>query len=523
MDRDDHLGLAVDRRDPWDLVIIGGGASGMGTALDAASRGLSVLLLEAVDFGKGTSSRSTKLIHGGVRYLRQGNISLVRESLRERTRLLSNAPHLVHPLEFVLPCRSWFETTYYRTGMKLYDWLAGPSEFLPSKRLSKSAVLAKLPALHPNCLSAGISYFDGQFDDARLIISLLRTAASAGAVLVNGARVTKLNHASDGRVVGLQFRDEETQQLHQVSARCMVNATGPFCDSVRKLDNPQANTMVSASQGIHLVLPKSIFPGETAIIVPETSDGRVVFIIPWHDHVLLGTTDTAIETALEEPVAMESEIEFLLTTAKDYFQRPPTRSDCLSAFTGIRPLVTRRPGASTSTLSRDHTIEVAASGLITMTGGKWTTYRQMAQDCVDRVLHVSGQSSRPCVTQEMRLHGWVMEGTELGSKLSTLRVYGSDLALLEKQIQLQPKLGELIHPNLPYRVVDVHWAVQHEWARSVEDVLARRTRGLFLNARAAIECSSAVAAHVAQILGLDIAWQVQQVESFKKVASLYVP
>ncbi len=519
--RDDHLAVALNRKEPSDLIIIGGGASGVGAALDAAVRGLSVVLLEASDFGKGTSSRSTKLIHGGVRYLRQGNVSLVRESLRERSRLLTNAPHLVHPLEFILPCRNLIETAFYGIGMKLYDSLGQGRGFHRSMTLSKSKVLSKLPALSPFSLSAGISYRDGQFDDSRLLINMVQTAAEQGAILINGARVLELSKNHGTRLDGLSFRDEETGNVYQLRAKCIINATGPFCDSIRKFDRPDAKPLVAASQGIHLVLPQSFFPGDTALIVPKTRDGRVMFIIPWHDHVLLGTTDTLVPTATEEPKARDDEIQFLLDTAAEYLIRRPSRNDCLSVFAGIRPLVTGNQGKSTASLSRDHTIEISTSGLLTITGGKWTTYRQMAEDCIDRAIESSGFTSRPSMTHELKLHGCPLDGSMPIS--SRYQSYGTDASLIEKMIEVQVELGEQLHPDLPIRAAEVVWAVRNEWARTVEDVLARRTRALFLNARAAIAMAPEVAQWMAKELNRDAAWQSTQINSFEQIAKNYVP
>ncbi len=517
--RDLHLATILNRSEPWDIAIIGGGASGVGAALDGAVRGLSIVLLEATDFGKGTSSRSTKLIHGGVRYLRQGNVSLVRESLRERSRLVRNASHLVHPLEFVLPCRNMAETMFYGIGMKLYDWLGQGPEFRGSKRLSKGQILAKQPALSPTHLSAGISYYDGQFDDSRLLINIVQTAAERGATLINGARVMQLTRNRGTRVDGLVFRDEESGETHPLHAKCIVNATGPFCDAIRRLDSPEAEPMVAASQGIHLVLPKSFFPGNTALIVPKTRDGRVMFIIPWHDHVLLGTTDTSIPVATEEPHALDAEIEFLLKTASEYLQVEPQREDCLSVFAGIRPLVKGNQGKSTSSLSRDHTIEISPSGLLTITGGKWTTYRQMAEDCIDRAIESAGFTRRPSTTHELRLHGC----PTAKAAASQFSVYGTDGPLIDQTIRERPELGARLHPDLPLVAAEVVWAVRNEWARSVEDVLARRTRALFLNARAAIEMAPAVAQWMAIELNRDALWQSSQVIAFERTASRYVP
>ncbi len=519
--RDKHCAAALSRSEPWDIAIIGGGATGVGAALDAAVRGLSVVLLEASDFGKGTSSRSTKLIHGGVRYLRQGNISLVRESLRERSRLLRNAPHLVHPLEFILPCRSLLETVFYGIGLKLYDWLGCGHEFQSSRLLSNRQILEKQPALSPTQLFAGISYYDGQFDDTRLLINMVQTAAERGATLINGARVMELTRSDGHRVDGLAFRDEESGTFHRIQARCIVNATGPFCDLIRKLDSSETQPLVSASQGIHLVLPKRFFPGDTALIVPKTRDGRVMFIIPWHDHVLLGTTDTAIPLATEEPMAADHEISFLLDTAAKYLRLRAARTDCLSVFVGVRPLVNGNRAKSTASLSRDHTIEISHSGLLTIVGGKWTTYRQMAEDCIDRAIETAGLRHRPCATHELRIHGCPsLPCIPIDANCS---VYGTDATRIEQLIAQRPELGVRLHSDLPIRAAEVVWAVRNEWARSVEDVLARRTRALFLNARAAMEMAPAVAQWMASELNRDMDWQLSQVRTFQLTAQFYVP
>ncbi len=518
-DRDRHLEAAIQRTNPWDLIIIGGGASGVGAALDAACRGLSVLLLEGTDFGKGTSSRSTKLIHGGVRYLGQGNFALVRESLRERSQLLKNAPHLVHALEFILPCRSLFEFCFYRFGMKVYDWLASSRDFPQSKGQSKAQVLSKQTALAPNGLYGGILYFDGQFDDSRLLVNMVQTAAEQGATLVNAARVLELAKNLSGRVEGVVCRDEETGATHTFRGRCILNATGPFCDSIRRMDQADTAPLVAASQGIHLVLGKEFFPGKTALIVPKTRDGRVMFIIPWHEHVLLGTTDTPITAIHEEPQALDEEIAFLLETAGQYLRKQPTREDCLSVFVGIRPLVQTRPGAKTSTLSRDHTLEVSSAGLLTITGGKWTTYRQMAEDCIDRVFQLIGKPHRPSVTHDLRLHGCPQD-LDIAPSVDG-SVYGSDAEWLEQLIRQTPSLGERLHADLPICGAHVVWAVRHEWARTLEDVLARRTRALFLNARASLEMAPAVCQIMASELNRDEKWQAAQWAAFQRTASLY--
>ncbi len=533
-DRQAHFDRATSG-ETFDLVIIGGGCSGVGTALDAAARGLKTILLEANDFGSGTSSRSTKLIHGGVRYLRQGNISLVRESLRERTRLLHNAPHLVHPLEFVIPCRTLVEAAYYSVGMKVYDTLAWSSAFRSSSYLHREQLERSLPGLARHTFRSGVAYFDGQFDDSRLLISMVQTAAQQGATLVNHANVVEVHKSQHGSLEAVTFRDAETGQTYRVSGRCFLNATGPYCDRLRKIDCESSSPLVSASQGIHLVLPRRFFPGSRAILVPETRDGRVMFIIPWHQHLLLGTTDTPIEWKEEEPNALPQEIDFLLETAKEYLATPPTRQDCLSVFAGIRPLVGKKSKASTASLSRDHVIVVSESKLITVTGGKWTTYRQMAEDCVDRVLEVLSLPSRRCTTHHLPLHGADFstqqrlppanassqdESDKMGNE-DWHRVYGSNWPAVEALCKQDVRLHEPLDPELPFLCAEVVWSARYEWARTVEDVLARRTRALFLHAKGALRAAPKVANLLARELGRDQDWEANQISNFSKLAQNY--
>jgi|YelNatPaOPRAMG01_1025707.scaffolds.fasta_scaffold00546_5 glycerol-3-phosphate dehydrogenase len=514
MDRQVFLQRIRERREPWDVAVIGGGATGVGVALDAAARGYAVVLLEQSDFGKGTSSRSTKLIHGGVRYLQQGNVALVMEALKERGLLLANAPHLVHDLEFVVPSYAWWEGPFYGVGLKVYDLLAGKYGFGPSQRLSREAVLERIPTLEQEGLRGGVKYHDGQFDDSRLLINLAQTAAEQGACLLNYAPVIGLIKDPDGLVTGLQFRDAETGQVHTVPARCVVNATGPFCDTIRRMDDPEAPPMIAPSQGVHVVLGRRFLPGQTAIMVPHTRDGRVMFALPWHDHVVVGTTDTPINQVRLEPEPLPHEVDFILETAGEYLAHRPTRADILSVFTGIRPLVRSGETTHTAALSRDHTIDIAKSGLLTITGGKWTTYRKMAEDCVDHAIVLGRLPERPCVTRDLRVHGFHRRAEQFGP----LACYGSDAIGLQELMHQQPALAEPLHPSLPIVAAQVVWAARHEMARTVEDVLARRTRALFLNAAAAVAMAPAVARLLAAELGRDQAWQQQQVASFSQTA-----
>jgi glycerol-3-phosphate dehydrogenase len=500
------------------MAVIGGGATGVGIAVDAASRGYSVCLVEQSDFGKGTSSRSTKLVHGGVRYLQQGNVSLVMEALTERGILRRNAPHLVHDLAFVVPNYEWWEAPFYGIGMKVYDLLAFRYGFGKSRHLARDEVLAHIPNLERQGLRGGILYYDGQFDDARLLINLAQTAERLGAVLLNYAPVIGLTHDAEGFVDGIVCRDLESGTQHTVRARCVINATGAFSDTIRQIDDPAAAPIIAPSQGVHLMLERSFLAGDAAIMVPRTSDGRVLFAIPWHGHTLIGTTDTPIQTVSLEPVALEEEIEFILSTASHYLARNPTRADILSVFVGIRPLVKASEAASTAALSREHTILVAKSGLLTIAGGKWTTYRKMAEDCVDHAATLARLDERPCVTKTLRIHGHQQHPEQDDE----LRYYGSDAIALRELLTATPELSRQLHPALPMRAVQVVWAVRHEMARTIDDILARRTRALFLNARAAIAMAPEVAKLMAAELGRDQRWQKEQIAQFTAMAQSYL-
>jgi glycerol-3-phosphate dehydrogenase len=474
VNRQEMLQRVAARTTPWDMIVIGGGATGVGVAIDGASRGFDVLLLEAQDFGKGTSSRSTKLIHGGVRYLEQGNISLVMEALKERGLLRQNAPHLVHDLAFIVPNYSWWEAPFYGIGMKIYDLLAGKFGFGKSRILSPAETLEKLPNLQTEGLRGGVMYYDGQFDDTRLLIHMAATAADHGATLLNYAPVLEIGKDEDGFANGVLFRDEENGTTTQAAARVVINATGIFSDNVRRMTDPDATKMIAPSQGIHLVFEGSFLRANTAIMVPHTSDGRVLFAIPWHGHTVVGTTDTPIEAPSYDPLPFEEEIAFILDTASQFLSRPPERKDILSVYVGIRPLVKMHEESTTRTsaLSRDHTIHIDHAGLITIAGGKWTTYRHMAEDTVNHAITLGRLDDVECKTRSLKLHGYHEHIEELGS----LWVYGSDAAGVRALAKDDPKLLEPLHPALPYCAAEVIWAVRFEMARTLEDVLARRTR-----------------------------------------------
>jgi glycerol-3-phosphate dehydrogenase len=515
--REDMLARARARRKPWDLVIVGGGASGVGVAVDAASRGYEVLLLEQHDFGKGTSSRSTKLVHGGVRYLEQGNVALVLEALKERGLLRRNAPHLVSDLAFVVPNYEWWEAPFYGMGLKIYNLLAGKYGFGSSEILSREETLARLPTIKTEGLRGGVVYYDGQFDDARLLINLVTTAAEQGAVLLNYAPVVGMTRDAEGFVDGVVAHDLEAGQELRAGAQLVVNCTGPFTDTVRRLAEPSATPLIAPSQGAHLVFDGSFLPKDTAIMVPHTTDGRVMFAIPWHDHTLVGTTDTAIQSASLEPRPLPEEIDFILETAGQYLHRAPTRADVRSVFVGIRPLVRSGNAKSTAALSRDHTIHIDASGLLTLTGGKWTTYRNMAEDAVNQAATLARLPERDCATRALNIHGFHTAAEKFGP----LSFYGADAIEIQKLIETEPALGEALHPALPYCGAEVVWAARHEMARTVEDVLARRTRALFLNSAAASDMAPRVAELLIRELGRDSAWRLAQVEAFRELAAGY--
>ncbi|HEY0867262.1 MAG TPA: glycerol-3-phosphate dehydrogenase/oxidase [Fimbriimonas sp.] len=497
----------------WEVLVVGGGATGLGTAVDAASRGYRTLLLEAHDFAKGTSSRSTKLVHGGVRYLAQGNLSLVREALRERGILRRNAPHLTHDLPFVIPAYRWWDRAFYGIGLSLYDALAGDLGLGPTRILSREAVLRQIPTVRSEGLRGGIVYHDAQFDDARMAIALMLTLVDLGGAALNYLPVTGFLRQG-GNLAGVRAADSETGETFEIRAKAVVNATGVFSDEVRRLDDPASETMLSPSQGIHLVLDRSFLPGDYALMIPRTDDGRVLFAIPWYGRVVVGTTDTSVPRASIEPRAMESEIEFLLLHSARYLETAPRREDVLAVFAGLRPLVKGVQGQTVASLSRDHSLTVSPSGLVTITGGKWTTYRRMAAQAVDRAAEVGGFSKRACQTESLRLHGW-REGTEGGP----LEPYGSDSSELESLIAAHPGWEKPLHPDLPFRAGEVRWAARYELARTVEDVLSRRTRALVLDARASLEAAPAVAEILGDELGRDRAWKEDQLRGYREIAS----
>ncbi len=512
---------ALDRvrsGEAFDIVICGGGATGLGAAVDGAARGHSVCLLEQADFANGTSSRSTKLIHGGVRYLRQGQISMVLGALRERERLIHNAPHLVCDVAFVIPAYRWWQRGYYGVGLKLYEEMGGHDSFAASEILSKSELVKLLPTIERRGLRGGVLYHDGQFDDARLAIVLAQTASDHGAAVLNQVRCAGLRH-DDGKVAGVLARDQESGEELEIGARCVINATGPFTDTIRRLDQPDSPPIISPSQGVHVVLPRDFLPGDHAMLIPRTDDGRVIFAVPWHGRVVAGTTDTPVAEASLEPRALQEEFDFLLTHLGRYLSCDPEPADVLSVFAGLRPLVKGGAGASTASLSRDHLITVSDSGLITITGGKWTTYRKMAEDVIDRAEIVGELTERPCPTADLALHG--SEG--LACNLTTeIDAYGADAHRIRELIAAEPELADYIDERLDLQKAEVVWFAREEMARTVDDVLARRCRGLILDAAAAIGAAPAVA----EILGRELGWsderRLGEIADFEQIAAGYL-
>lgn len=515
MNRQESLNT-IQSTKQWDILIIGGGATGLGTALDAASRGYKTLLVEKHDFGKGTSSKATKLVHGGVRYLAQGNIKLVMEALKERGRLLRNAPHLTSRLSFVLPVYSIWDYFYYGIGLLLYDLLSANWSLGATRVLSKKGALKALPGLSSKGLVGGVRFYDGQFDDTRLAVDLAKTATTHGATIINYCSVHAFEKSGE-QIVGAWLTDHLSGHQFLVNINSCINATGVFAETVMQLDEPNPGIAVSPSQGIHLVVDQSFFPGQQALIIPKTDDGRVLFAVPWQGKVILGTTDTPVNTITTEPQPMEAEIDFVISHFNRYCSKPITRADVLSVFAGLRPLVKSKGQTHTSLLSRDHSIIIHKSGLVSIVGGKWTTYRKMAQDAVDNAVFVAGGKKLACKTKQLPIGNW----QKPLDKAVRLFEYGNDAVVIRSWMQ-QPNWAELIHPNYAYTKAEIRWHVKAEMAMTVEDVLARRIRLLFLDAKAAMEAAPIVAALMAELLQKDQHWQETQVNSFRVVAQQYL-
>ena len=511
----------------WDICIIGGGATGLGIAVDAASRGFKTLLVEKFDFAKGTSSRSTKLVHGGVRYLQQGNIKLVMEALKERGTLIKNAPHLVKNQAFIVPNYKWWEGPFYGIGLKVYDWMAGSLGFGPSQFLSREETLNLAPTLDADGLRGGVLYHDGQFDDARLAMHLAMTAADHGATVINYMSVEGLLKANN-KVCGVLLKDKlngvSSSPSYEVKAKAVINATGIFTDSILKMDDAKAESFVTLSQGIHIVLDREFLPSDTAIMIPRTDDKRVLFAVPWHNKIIVGTTDTPISVETEhtlsqqEPIAFEEEIEFVLHHIQKYLTKDPVRSDIRSVFAGLRPLV-KAHSKTTAALSRDHHITVSDSELITITGGKWTTYRKMAEDVLEIAIPKAGLADKECLTKDLHIHGY-KKGTDFNKPLY---YYGADEEGIRSIVESDKTLAEQIHPMFPFIKAEILWAVRNEMCMKVEDFLSRRTRALLLDAKAAIESASLVAEIMAREKNKNEDWIKNEIDSFNSIAKNYLP
>lgn len=521
----------------WDVIIIGGGATGLGAAVDAASRGYKTLLLEQNDFAKSTSSRSTKLSHGGVRYLSQGNFKLVREALYERALMLQNAPHLASAMQFIVPAFQWYDLPFYGAGLGLYDLLSGKFTLGGCDFLSKAGVTQRLPGLKSKGLCGGITYFDGQFDDSRYAIALARTFVDdLGGTAINYLQVQRFIQRNQ-KTVGVVAEDLETGTTLEFVGKVVINATGIFTDQIRQLDDKSSQPILSVSQGAHVVIDLKYLFGEShatqshalsALMIPKTSDGRVLFGIPWHGKLIVGTTDVPVAHPQLEPRYHDQEIEFLLGHLGHYLKTPITLNEVESVFVGQRPLIAKRSNAATKSLSREHVLFASPSQLITIAGGKWTTYRKMGQQTIDLAARIGNLPSVPSQTESLKLHGWCAPAQTLSQfrkPFNPMDLYGSDRQKVEALILENSQWNDPIHPALPYRQCDIIWAIRQEMARTVEDILARRTRALFLNAKAAIQSANQVAKIMAEELSIPDRskqiWEAQQVAHFQHSAVNY--
>ncbi|MDO9634309.1 MAG: glycerol-3-phosphate dehydrogenase/oxidase [Paludibacter sp.] len=522
MKRSDYINqLKKNHINQWDFIVIGGGATGLGIAVDAASRGYKTVLLEQSDFSKATSSRSTKLVHGGVRYMQKGDLSLVREALRERGYLRKNAPHLVKDQRFIIGNYLWWEKPFYTIGLTFYDLLAGRLGLGRSLPMTKSSVIKSVPQIEQKGLKGGVVYHDGQFDDARLAISLMQTAIDHGAVAVNYAAVTSLVKETDGKVSGVVVKDLLANEEFTLHGTCIINATGIFVDDIIKMDNKNEAPLVRPSQGVHIVVDKSFLGGDDAIMIPKTSDGRVMFALPWHNRVILGTTDTPVKDFVLEPVALEEEVDFILETAGRYMVKKPQRKDVLSVIAGLRPLAAPKKHADemkTKEISRSHKLLASDSDLITITGGKWTTYRIMAEETVNLAIRKKGIKFRSCVTKKMKIHGY----KKIKDRSNWMYVYGSDRDEIKKLEKENPAYADKLVKDFDFTVSQVIWAVRNEMAMTLDDVLARRVRLLSLDARKSIEIADKVARIMAKELGESEAWIEKQIADYTAIASKYI-
>ena len=502
----------------WDVIIIGGGATGSGIALDAVTRGYKTLLLEQSDFAKGTSSRSTKLVHGGVRYMAQGDILLVMEALRERGRILKNAPHLTADQEFIIPIYNWFDAMIYTVGLKFYDLLAGKRSMGNSYFIKRSKILKRLPNIKKEGLKGGVVYHDGQFDDSRMAISLVGTCIEKGGVALNYFKVYDLIKNENGKIGGVKAIDLISGIKYEPESKLVINATGVFADDMLRLDNPGSNHIIRPSQGVHIVLNSNFLQSTSAIMIPRTDDGRVLFAIPWYGKVVVGTTDTPLDKISLDPVPLEEEMTFILKTAEKYLIKPPKREDILSVFAGLRPLASDPENPqSTKEISRRHKIIMSKSDLLTITGGKWTTYRQMAEETLDKAIKAGILQKGKCVTKNLKLNS-VPE--TVSSK--HLKIYGAQAIEIDKIIAADPGLGVPLNTVFPYSKAEIIWICRNEMPVTLEDMLARRTRALFLDAQVSSEIAPVIAGIMAKEMGYDEKWQMEQIEKYNKLVVNYL-
>jgi glycerol-3-phosphate dehydrogenase len=502
----------------WDLIVIGGGATGLGVALDAASRGYKILLLEKSDFAKSTSSRSTKLVHGGVRYMAQGDLLLVMEALHERGLMLKNAPHLTFNQEFIIPVYTLWDVFIYTAGLKFYDLLAGRLSMGKSYFINRDKTLSRLPLLNPKGLKGGVVYHDGQFDDSRMAFALAQSCVDYGGTVLNYTEVLDLVKDENGKIRGISAREIISGEELILKTKLVINATGVFADEISRMDNPGAKPTIRPSQGVHIVLDKSFLKSDSAIMIPKTTDGRVLFAIPWYNEVVIGTTDTPLDTISLEPVALEKEINFILKTAEEYLIKPPRREDILCVFAGLRPLAAdpENPEA-TKEVSRRHKITLSDSGLLTIIGGKWTTYRRMAEETLDRAINKGLLKKSNCVTSDLRLSSLMAN-----SSSQRLNIYGDHSVDIQKIISEQPETGIPLDHRLPYTFAEILCICRDEMPVNIEDVLARRTRALFLNARASADIAPRVADIMAAEFGFDQKWKASQIESYNQLIKNYI-
>ena len=518
MNRNELIQTLLDEpQKQWDIIVIGGGATGLGIALDAVTRGYKTILFEQSDFAKGTSSRSTKLVHGGVRYMAQGDILLVIEALHERGLMLKNAPHLTANQEFVIPVYTYWDVFLYTAGLKFYDLLAGRLSMGKSYFINRKRAVQRLPLLKPEGLKGGIVYHDGQFDDARMAVTLAIASIEKGGTVLNYFQAGSLLKDEKGKITGVLARDLVSGKEYNIKGKLVINAAGVFADEIHRMDDPVSKPTIRPSQGVHVVLDKSFLQSESAIMIPKTDDGRVLFAIPWYGKVVSGTTDTPLNTVTLEPRALDQEVDFILKTAGKYLTRQPKREDVNCIFAGLRPLAANPDNPeATKEVSRRHKITLSQSGLLSIIGGKWTSYRRMAEDTIDRAIKAGTIEKRKCVTRNFSFYP---NGNPIASE--RLRIYGSNAFQVEDLIREHPELGGLIHEKLPYTKAEIVWICRNEMPFTLEDMLARRTRALILDARASAEAGPSVAALMAKELGFSKTWQENEISKYSDLIKIY--